>query len=76
MAEALRTYQFKHYRRTAPGGTTGELLRSAEIQAAGLAYAGQIADRDYLPGVNFESDFVILEGENFIRCYLAKDTYA
>lgn len=64
-------YYFKHYRRTSRGATTGELLKRTAIEAPGLAYAQQIAAREYLPEVDFEWDFAILEGDtDFATCWL------
>jgi hypothetical protein len=69
----MRTYHFKQYRRTKPGGTTGELVKSLEIEAEGLAQAHQIVNRDNLLDFNFDSDFAILEGDTgFATCWLTK----
>jgi hypothetical protein len=66
-----RTYIFKQYRRTKPGGTTGELVNKIEITAPGLAQAEQIAVRDHLAGLDFQTDFAILEGgTGFVSCWL------
>ncbi len=66
-----RTYTFKQYRRTRPGGTTGEMTKRAEIKAPGLAQAEEIAAKEYLAGLDFKSDFAILEGETgFVSCWL------
>ena len=65
-----RVYYFKHYRRTQPGGTTGELIRKVQIRAYGLMHANEIAVRDYVAGIDFKSDFAILDGESgFIKCW-------
>ena len=71
MVEALRTYHLKLYRRTRPGGTTGELTKRIEITASGLAQAEQIAVREHVAAINFETDFAILEGgTGFVSCWL------
>lgn len=72
-----RTYHFKHYRRTGGrGSTSGELLKQIEIPAKGLAYAAQIAEQDYMDAVDFDYDFVILEGNEFIQCYFEREVDA
>ena len=71
MADLLRVYQFKQYRRTKPGGIGGELTKRVEIAAHGLAQAEQMAVRDHVAAINFETDFAILEGDyGFVRCWL------
>ena len=65
-----RVYYFKHYRRTSPGGTTGELIKKVQIRAYGFAHAEQIAAQDYLALINFETEFVIIDGElGFATCW-------
>lgn len=59
----MGAYLFKQFRRKKPGGTTGELIRREPIEAEGLASAEQIAARDFLPSVDFKTDFAMLEGE-------------
>jgi hypothetical protein len=67
----IRTYVFKQYRRTKPGGSVGELTKSVEICATGLSAAEEIAAKDHLAGIDFKHDFAILEGETgFVSCWL------
>ena len=68
--EPDRTYYFKHYRRTHPGTTNGELVNKYTIKAYGWAHAERQAIETYLPGINFETDFAILDGETgFATCW-------
>ena len=65
-----RVYYFKHYRRSRPGGTTGELIRKVQIRAYGIMHAEQIATRDFVAAINFDLDFAILDGDSgFIKCW-------
>jgi hypothetical protein len=49
----------------------GELTKTIEIKAHGLAQAEKIALRDHSAGLDFEWDFAILEGESgFVSCWL------
>jgi hypothetical protein len=74
---AMRNYRLKLYRRTRPGGTTGELLKERKFEAPGLAQAEQIARRDHLPVIDFRTDFAILEGDSgFVSCWLAGEPHA
>ena len=66
----MGTYYFKPYRRTKPGGTTGELVLREPMEAEGLAPAERAAGK-YLTAIDFKTDFAILEGETgFVSCWL------
>lgn len=65
-----RTYQFKQYRRTRPHGTAGEITKSIEIVAPGLAQAAQVVVKEYLVDLDFQYNFAILEGDSgFIKLW-------
>ena len=67
----MRTYHFKQYRRTKPGGTTGELVKDVKIEADGMAQAYEIVKRDRLLDIDFKTDFALLEGDTgFLTCWL------
>jgi hypothetical protein len=75
----MRTYYFKEYVRTKSGGTCGEPIRRVAIEAEGLGYAQQIAERDFLPNIDLTRHFAILEGndpEDFVKCWFAECDYA
>ena len=64
-----KIYYFKQYRRLARGSTGGTLVNKIQIRAAGFAHAEQLA-RGHLSGIDFETDFVILDGEfGYARCW-------
>ena len=68
-----RIYYFKHYRRTHPGSTKGELIQKLQIRAYGFAHAEQIAAKDYLAIINFDAEFAILDGElGFAACFFTR----
>jgi hypothetical protein len=67
----MGVYCFRQYRRTKLGSTTGELILRERIEAKNVAHAEQIAVRDFLPEVNFSTDFAILESDSgFLTCWL------
>lgn len=71
--EPDRIYYFKQYRRIQPGATSGELVKKLQIRAYGWAHAEQQAIQLFLPGINFETDFVILDGETGLAtCWFAE----
>jgi hypothetical protein len=70
----LRKYSFRLFQRTRPGGSTGELFESREIEAPGLAQAIEIARRAGLHEINFQSKFALIEGESgFVTCWMSAD---
>jgi len=67
----MPTYTLKFYARTSRGSTVGELIDKREFSASGLAEAERIAVRDFVKEINFERQFVILEGDTgFVSCWL------
>jgi hypothetical protein len=73
----MGTYQFKHYRRTKPGGMAGEIILQVQIESPSLAQASQIVEREHLPKVDFVHDFALLDGDTgFIVCYFEGRTDA
>ena len=68
-----RIYYYKQYRRSQPGATGGELIKKLQIRAYGWAHAEQLTMQTFLPGINFETDFVILDGETgFATCWFSE----
>ncbi len=67
----MPVYTLKFYVRVSRGSTVGELIRTEQFAASGMAEAQRIALRDYVAGIDFERNFIILEGDTgFVSCWL------
>jgi hypothetical protein len=69
---SLKVYIFKRYRRNCQLGTTGELMEKSEFRSVSFAYASHVAEDEYLPEVDFDTDFATLESETgFVTLWLS-----